>query len=270
MYVDFYSLERPVQDRFSDATRSIGLPAPILWEPPSPNTGGSWLLGAVGLLAALGWAVAHGFGSLDSSVALAPALFAVGYAVAVAGIAYCLLRFLGGLSARAAIPYRPGLYLFPAGVFDAREDPIRVYLHPDLTDASVVDGTRLRINSAQGQFVFRLPNADTATQAKEAFDRAREMYEQAARSEHRREQAMLDPLVDSGFSSPFSPKQRLGRRLPWWGRAALPIALIAGAVLGPGLWEVRNVASESRMYAAAFKEGTVASLRAYVARGGPP
>lgn len=80
---------------------------------------------------------------------------------------------------------------------------------------------------------------------------------------------MLDPLVDSGFSSPFSPKQRLGRLAPWWAKAALPIALIAGAVVGPGLWALRNLASERRMYSTAANAGTVDSLRAYVARGGP-
>jgi hypothetical protein len=54
MDVDFYRLERPIQDRFSDATRSIGLPTPILWEAPSANTGASWLLIAAPALGALG------------------------------------------------------------------------------------------------------------------------------------------------------------------------------------------------------------------------
>src|SRR5262252_2032160 len=102
MNVDFYSLERPVQDRFSDATRSIGLPTPILWEPASPNTGAAWALGVVPLVGLLGWGMVRGFGSLESPVALAPAVFALGYGVAVAAIAYCLLRMFGGRNARAA------------------------------------------------------------------------------------------------------------------------------------------------------------------------
>lgn len=269
MEVDFYRLERPIQDRFSDATRSIGLPAPILWEAPQANTGANWLLLSVPVATGLVWLLVHGFGSLQSPFALEPAAFAFGYALAVAAIVYCQLRMFGVRSARAAIPYRPGLYLFPAGVFDARHDPIRVFLHPDLKGASVVDGTSLRVSSSQGEFVFRLPDADTAAQARDTFERAREMYEQAARSEHRREQAMLDPLVDSGFSSPFSPKQRLGRQLPWWSKAAVPVAIAAGVVLGPALWKFRNVASERRMFSAAFASGTVDDFRAYLARGGP-
>ncbi|HVW27647.1 MAG TPA: hypothetical protein VHC69_19915 [Polyangiaceae bacterium] len=269
MEVDFYRLERPVQDRFSDATRSIGLPAPILWEAPAANTGAKWLLLSAPIAIGVVWGLVHGFGSLESPFALEPAAFAVGYAVAVAAIAYFLLRMFGVRSARASIPYRPGLYLFPAGVFDARHDPIRVFLHPDLKGVSVVDGSSLRVSSSQGEFVFRLPNADTAAQARDTFERAREMYEQAARSEHRREQAMLDPLVDSGFSSPFSPKQRLGRRLPWWSKAAVPVAVVAGMLIGFGLWKVRNVASERRLFAAALSSGTVEDFRAYLSRGGP-
>ena len=269
MEVDFYRLERPVQDRFSDATRSIGLPAPILWEAPQSNSGVSWLLLAAPVGVLVAWALVRGFGSLESPLALEGAGFALAYAVGVAAIAYCLLRMLGGRSAKAAIPYRPGLYLFPAGVFDARHDPIQVYLHPELKSVSIVDGTRLRISSSQGEFVFRLPDADTAAQAREAFERAREMYEQAARSEHRREQAMLDPLVDSGFSSPFSPKQRLGRSEPWWSKARVPLALTIGVLLGPALWKVRNVGSEQRMFDAALASGTVEAFRDYLARGGP-
>ena len=269
MEVDFYRLERPVQDRFSDATRSIGLPAPILWEAPDANSGSQWLLFSAPVAAALLWALVHGFGDLQSPFALEPVLFAVGYAVAVAAITYCLLRMFGMRSARASIPYRPGLYLFPAGIFDARNDPIRVFLHPELNGVSVVDGTRLRVSSSQGEFLFRLPDADMAVQARDTFERAREMYEQAMRSEHRREQAMLDPLVDSGFSSPFSPKQRLGRSSPWWSKAAVAVALATGVVLGPGLWKVRNVASERRLFDAALTSGTVEDFRAYLARGGP-
>ena len=269
MEVDFYRLERPVQDRFSDATRSIGLPAPILWEAPAANGGVPWLLLAVPISIALVWALVHGFGSLESPLAIAPVAFAAGYAVAVSAVTYCLLRMFGGRSARASIPYRPGLYLFPAGVFDARTDPIRVFLHPELKGASVVDGTTLRVASSQGEFVFRLPDPSTAEQARETFERAREMYQHAARSEHRREQAMLDPLVDSGFSSPFSPKQRLGRSSPWWVKAAVPMALVVGVVVGPGLWKLRNVASERRMFSSALTTGTVDSFRAYLARGGP-
>lgn len=269
MDVDFYRLERPIQDRFSDATRSIGLPTPILWEAPPSTAGASWFLIATPIFLTLGWAIVHGFGSLESAYAIAPVGFAAGYGLAVAAIAYCLLRLFAGRSARAAIPYRPGLYLFPAGVFDARNDPIRVFLHPELQGASIVDGTRLKVSSTHGEFVFRLPDADTAAQARDAFEKARGMYDQAARSEHRREQAMLDPLVDSGFSSPFSPKHRLGRQSPWWAKGALPVALIAGATLGPGLWALRNLASEQRLYSAAVGTATVESLRAYVARGGP-
>jgi len=268
MDVDFYTLERAVQDRFSDATRAIGVPTPIVREAPEDRRGAYWTAAAVTTAGALTMWVIQGVGELGSSVAIAPVGFAVGFALAGAVVAYCVLRALSLRHARAAVPYEPGLYLFPAGVFDARSEPMRVFLHPELKAASVVDGTKLRIATAAGEFVFRLPDPAVAEQAKTAFQQAGEQYSQAVRTANRREQAMLDPLIDSGFSSPFSPKLKLSRREPVWAKLSLPLALAIGALLGPALWKTRNVVSERRLYAQAREQNDAAGYRAYLARGG--
>jgi hypothetical protein len=268
MDVDFYSLDRPVQDRFSDATRAIGVPTPIVRESPEDRRWMYWLVAAVAILFGLSSSVVHGVGELESSVAIAPAGFAVAFAVAAAAAAYCVLQVLALRNARAVVPYEPGLYLFPAGVFDARSDPIRVFLHPELKDTSVVEGSKLRIVTDGGEFVFRLPDPGIAAQAKSALQHAGELYSQAVQTSNRREQAMLDPLVDSGFSSPFSPRLKLAKREPVWAKLSLPLAVAIGILVGPALWKGRNAVSEGRLYASALRQNDVPGYRAYLARGG--
>jgi hypothetical protein len=269
MDVDFYTLERSVQDRFADATRSIGLPTPILREEPEDRGVALWLAAATALAAALVFLLLRGIGSLESELSIAPLPFAAIYAVAAGAVAYCVLRALALGNARSSIPYRPGLYLFPAGVFDARQEPIRVFLHPDLNGAALGPANDLRVTTRGGELVFRLPDAGVAGQALEAFERAREQYALAIQSDNRRELAMLDPLVDSGFSSPFSPQHRILRNDPVWAKWSLVVALVIGAVVGPSLWVSRNAVSAQRMYAAATLRNDAAGYRAYVARRGP-
>jgi hypothetical protein len=269
MDVDFYTLERPVQDRFSDATRSIGVPTPIVREPPVERGSSYWFAAAAFILAGfVGW-VLRGFGSLESAKAIVPLPFAAGYALLAGAVAFCLLRAAALRNSRATLPYQPGLYLFPAGVFDARTERLRVFRHPELRGAAV-DGRSIRVTAEGGEFVLRLPTAESAGLVLRAFESGREQFEQATQSANRREQAMLDPLVDSGFSSPFSPQLRLLRGEPLWAKLgpALGLAIVLGAWAGPAVWKARNVLSERRIYAAARGRDTASAYRAYLARGG--
>ncbi|HEX7669284.1 MAG TPA: hypothetical protein VF395_06875, partial [Polyangiaceae bacterium] len=223
MDVDFYTLERPVQDRFSDATRSIGVPTPIVREPPAGRSSSYWLVAAAFILAGfVGW-VLRGFGSLESAKAIVPIPFAAGYAALAGVVVFCLLRAAALRSARATLPYQPGLYLFPAGIFDARTERLRVFRHPDLRGATL-EGRAIRVTAEGEQFLLNLPTTESAEVALGAFESAREQFERAMRSANRREQAILDPLVDSGFSSPFSPQLRLVRRAPLWAKLSVGIA----------------------------------------------
>jgi hypothetical protein len=116
--------------------------------------------------------------------------------------------------------------------------------------------------------LFRLPDATTAEQAKGGFLEARRQYEAALDAKNRREEAMLDPLVDSGFSSPFSPRAPITHRQPAWVKATIFIALGIGVVLGPLVWKLRNAASEKQLYTLALEHNDVPAYQAYIARGG--
>jgi hypothetical protein len=270
MDVDFYSLERPVQDRFADATRSIGLPAPILREPPRDFRAAMWFAGSAVSVAVLVVLIVRGFGNLASPVAIAPVVHAIGYAGVASLAIFCALMGVAIQSERARIPYRPGLYLFPAGIIDARAEPLRVFRQEQLRECTVTDGARVEVRvDGAGPFVFSVPQAGLAEQVKGVLEQARTQYEQAKKAENRRELAMLDPLVDSGFSSPFSPKAPIVRQRPLWTKLVPLCAVAAGTALGFGLWKVRNVASEQLLYRAARSRDDVEAYQAYLARGGP-
>src|SRR5262249_9290739 len=150
------------QDRFADATRAIGLPTPILREPPQDRRDLYWFAAALAVSAALVSIVLRGFGDPANPLVLAPPLYIGVYAALAGGAAFCLLRGLSNRNSRASTPYRPGLYLFPAGVFDARSEPIRVFLHPDLRETAVVDGSSVRVGAAGGEFLFRAADPQAA------------------------------------------------------------------------------------------------------------
>jgi hypothetical protein len=153
-------------------------------------------------------------------------------------------------------------------VFDARSEPIRAFRHPEIRELSVVEARRVRVRVENGEYTFDLPDSSTAEDARALFDKAREQYETARRTENRRELAMLDPMVDSGFSSPFSPTLALSKDDPVWARFAVVFAVIVGVVLGPVLWRARNVLSERRIFTEVVAADNVESYRAYLSRGG--
>src|SRR5262245_35223861 len=156
MDVDFYRLERPVQDRFADATRSIGLPTPIVREPARDFRVIGWILVGAAAAGALVWTVSRDFGALERPLAIAPSWLAFVYSIETAAVVLSVLRAAGAWNLRSTLPYRPGLYLFPVGVIDARAAPLRVFRHPVLRDVALVGSTELRISIDGGAFVFRL------------------------------------------------------------------------------------------------------------------
>jgi hypothetical protein len=268
MDVDFYRLERPVQDRFADATRSIGLPTPIVREPARDFRIVGWIFGTAAALFALVWTVSRDFGALDRPLAIAPSWLAFVYSIEIAAVVLSALRAAGAWNARSLLPYRPGLYLFPVGVVDARTAPLKVFRHPVLRDVAVTGNTDLRITIDGGAFVFRLSDATAAEHAKGGFLEARRQYEAALDAKNRREEAMLDPLVDSGFSSPFSPRAPITHREPAWVKATILIALGIGVVVGPLVWKLRNAASEKQLYTIALERNDAPAYQQYIARGG--
>lgn len=267
--VDFYRLERPVQDRFADSTRGIGVPVPLVRVAPVERQAAYWAGAAAFPLLVLAVLVSVGFGRLDHPWALAPG-WMLGVYVALAVVAvFCALRAWAIRFRQATRPYRAGLYLFPVGVVDARREPFRVYRLPEIESVDASEST-LRVQVASGEtFSFPMEGSGAAMEAQRGIEESRELYDKARARHDRRELAKLDPVIDSGFSSPFSPKLPLVKKVPLWDRLAPILALVVGATTAVGVWKMRNVLSERRLFETAKAEDTVRGYRAYVARGGP-
>jgi len=268
--IDFFQLERPIQERFVEATRGAAAPAPLALAPLGHDRRFlTWLLtGVVALIAAvllLRW----GFGDLAHRYALVPGLFGVAYG---ALFALGALGFLGAAAryrGARAVPYRPALYLFPVGVIDARAPQFSVARVSEQSQVSV-DVERRCLRVVIEGHVFQFPTTDLALaeQAARAIEQVRERLAETGPDSTTREQALIDPLVDNGFKNPFAPTDAMRKQSPLWVKLWVPIALALGAALGFAALHTRNTLSEARLYAAARGADSVEAYRAYLARGG--
>lgn len=267
--VDFYRLPRSVQDRFIRATRG-DVPVPLMVFRPPNRAPVAWMVtGVVLLLVPLGLGLV-GFGSLSSRFAVQSLTWAGAYAATTVLGAFCILRGIQLRQRSASTPYRPWIFLFPSGVVDAREPRLRVASLDEFEGTETVKGSPVvAVKFSRGvRYQFDVGDPGRVEQAVSALEEARRRWTESAQSESPRDRSLLDPLVDSGYSSPFSPTAQLvaPRGLPVWLLLAIP--LIAGAVIGAGGWLVRNRISESRMYLAARRANTAEGYRAYLAYGG--
>src|SRR5262245_25736593 len=91
--VEFFTLARPVQERFVESSRGSSAPAPIaVARPPLDLAPVLWGAGSATLLLACAALTKLGYGDLDSSVALAPVRYLAIYAALLTGSAVCAFR----------------------------------------------------------------------------------------------------------------------------------------------------------------------------------
>src|SRR5580704_2651006 len=108
--IDFYKLERPVQERFIGSVNGSGLPAPILRTSEPPRAPLMWLgASGAGLLLVL-LLFRLGFGSLDSALAIQGVVWLVVYVALLGGAAFGVLRALAIAREHAKSPFRRGVY----------------------------------------------------------------------------------------------------------------------------------------------------------------
>ncbi len=268
--VDFYKLTRPVQERFLGSVRGSGMPVPIMEVPIGPREPYAWL--GLSAFASLLLLVLYflGYGSLTSSFAIQGKWTIAAY-VLVTLIALGIVRALSVWRDVRVLPYRPGVYVFPIGVIDARRHKMRVY---HLAELSQVEGPgaaqQFVLAFTNGpRFVFPAPDAAKAEQALRSLNAARtQHFEATSARESIRPKAIaaIDPLQDGGFASPLVPKTSIARHIPLWARSWL-VAPTIGFLVGHALWTGRNIWSDGRMFEAARAKNDVASYRAYLAGG---
>jgi hypothetical protein len=267
--MDFYELSRAVQDRFTASIRGEGQPRPLLaLGAGPPREALLWAaIGAGGLLF-LALLVDLGFGNLKSSLALHPAPFAGVYALLAATVAISSMKVLAVMKRRWALPYKPGVYLFPAGVIDAKSDKLRMFPLSRLV-TPMIQNRKLTLAFPEGQtFIFTLLVSGHTAEVQKTIEDAQASVEKAHAAGDKKGLGVLDPLVDIGVVNPFAPTSRLPRYTPLWARQMWFVGALVGAVVAPGIWLLRNFVSDRQMLAQANKAKDADSFKAYLVRGG--
>lgn len=267
--IDFFRLERSLQDRFVEAASGSVPPTPLAFKParPRPLVFAWWAGCALSIALAIAL-LAYGFGSLESSLAILSGAWAVVLALLVAVGVFAGLRALALDHDRDSLPYRAGVYLFPIGVVDAETEVVRIHRFPDLKDVTRRD-RRISLTFEGGaQFDFDTPDPALAEQVRQQVEQHHQRVSGHSGPPSSRQLAALDPLADTGFRSPFTPADPRRKSSPRWLRLGWIEALLAGALLGPLAWKARNYLSEENLYASARSRDTSVAYRQYLERGG--
>lgn len=266
--IEFYDLPRPVQERFVAASQASLAPAPLAMRPAPKYVGARWFIAcALGFSLTAAFAF-YGFGDLKHPSALATGVHALIYCL---GFTLSFASLTRGLTLRdraLSLPFARGTYLFPMGVVEANSSALNVH---SLADLRTVEATAaaLSVTFVDGtSFDFPAQDQGQADAAKRAVNESQERLDEATRADSQRHMAALDPLLRTNFPSPFSQDVPFKRPTTVWSIGLLGMAIVSGAALGVGVWEVRNKLSARKLAASARALDTTAAYREYLERGG--
>jgi hypothetical protein len=270
--IDFFTLPRPVQERFAAATRRTAPPAPLLFK-PAPRTTVWALLGGSGLLLLVAVLVMRaGWGDVESSVALHGVKMIVVDLLLLAGAAYGVVHAMSLIKAADTLPYLPGTYLFPGCVVEASGRTLRVWSVSDAEGFEVVSspsfGLALVMREGGGRVVVPAGSHEEAERAEKTLIGLRPTLAKATAEDDPHMLAEMDPLHDSAMSSPIGPSERMAYSLPAWTRFDWAIAAGIGVALGLILVESRNALSDESMFRSVTAAASAGSFQAYLSQGG--
>lgn len=259
--IDFYTLSRVVQDRFVSSTGGAFSPVPICIRHGGTGIAPKFLAAsAAGFLFWVAfWFV--GFGSLESAASMHGVALLLGHALGFFGLAFGVLYFLTYNLREKSLPYRPGVYLFPACLVDARTRQLVVHPIAELSGvAPQGDGVRVTFKDGAFEFPGAGPVAARIESSKGDFAAAEERADA-------NELVTLDPLYNPRFSSPVGPREPYVERAPVWAKLPWAIALGVAFALAVPSWLVHNHLSDGSMFRKAAAVDSVESYTAYLVRG---
>jgi hypothetical protein len=265
---NFYEFTRPVQERFIGSVNGTGMPTPLLERRGGPALPFHWLgLSAGGLLLTF-ILYPIGLGSLESRMAIQSFVILLLYIGGIAALGFGILMTAKAWREIKVLPFRPGIYVFPIGVVDAREYILKIF---PLSEISNVEQTanELVISLEGGnRFAFPFPSINEIKSAADRLDGARSHLQQAMGARESLKPGALagiDPF--HGAASPFVPNKPLLRDVPLWAKVPWAFAAAGGVLLGLLIWFSRNNLGDRRLYAAALERNDVAAYQAYLLRG---
>ena len=265
--VDFYKLPRAIQDRFVGSVMSGFPPAPLLAIKGAKPTRLVWLALTGVCLVALVIVTRVGYGALDSGLALHSGKALLLYAALIFGLAFGLVQAFARVVRERALPYRAGIYLFPACLIDARSDQFKVYSTQDLAGVDAQGGSIRVAFSGGTQFLFPCADPTGAPTIVSEVQTARDRAMHAKATEDPKELVAVDPLHNPRFSSPVGPRDPYDMRRPPWKKLGPVVALAVAAIVAPTLWALRNNGSDKTLYARATQANDTDSYRLYLERG---
>ena len=265
----FFNLPRPIQERFIESTRGNGAPKPLLYQAPAQNLWALVLAFTGGFLFALCAVLARiGFGNLNHRWALNPPFAILAYSGLLCAAGATLVGAVRNWNRDSNVPFRRGLYIFPVGVINARSATLEMHPIQELIELST-RGTRLRTRFSDGAcFEFRRVDPQRAGKIKVTLLDAQQQLKASTSELSSRDQALLDPLYDTGYKNPFSPHESMLPAAIVWNKHWFLLAVVIGAAAGFGLWKLRNLRSADYLYIHARVIDTPSAYRAYLARGG--
>ena len=258
-----------MQERFISSAKGTAPPAPILQRKGATKAQFVFAGIAAGALLTLLIVFLNGFGVLGKGASVQPYSSLLLYAILFFLVVFGVLRALGSLLEARALPFAPGVYVFPMCLVDARTKHMGVAPMTDL--AKVEPATKdapVRL-SYKGIGTFEFPvGAEPAEQLKFQFEVAQEQAKHAKESEDEAELVTLDPFYEpKRFVAPIGPQDPLIERVPPWAKFGWAIALAAAGALGPALFLIRNRESDDATLARAKEDGSPDAFRAYLANG---
>jgi hypothetical protein len=264
--VDFFTLQRPIQERFVASAKGQGAPAPLMIAPPRPAYAAiGWGLGSFALVISWAFAVSVGYGVLESPFALQPEWMLAVHAGLMMAATACGFRARAVLQKSTRLPFPPGIYLFPIGVIDAQASPFGVHTWDELKNMQF-SSSGATLSFAGGRFDFKAKAGTPISELERRLNEYRAQLTSGPREE--RDLVLFDPLLDNGYRNPFSPRESM---MPP-PRARLPVAALVGILVaglcGAGSFFVRNSYGATALLTKARTANSVEGYQAYLARGG--
>lgn len=266
----FYTLKRPLQERFIAATKGLTVPAPLAHQPLQTRFPLLWIAGSVAGLVVFFLVLGLGYGRLDSGLALVPSWVFGVYGLLVAVAVWCGVQAWVQYQRQHRSPFIYGVYLFPGVVVDARTPNLDTYSLTDggsLTEGgtAVVQGRNLVVRAEGRAWTFGMASDGEALELKGQFEAAlRDAVAGAAGAEWHR----FDPFAEPRYSSPLTSRDRMSPFSPKWVKWSPVIAAVAATVVAPAAGMTRNLLSERRMYNTAIERNTSTAYLDYLNRAG--
>ncbi len=266
--IDFYQLERTAQERFVGSVNGAGLPAPIVGTTSEPVAPRVWIGASAACFVLLIAVLITGYGNLHSRLAILGPIGLAALVVLASLVTFGLVRAAALSREHRASPFRPGVYVFPVGLIDARKTILHLYPIEDLAGVFGPDARGLTLDFGGRLFSFPVADPARVTLVKEQLAAARTAIGEAgAARESIRPKALaaLDPL--QGYANPLASSDGMTRPVVPWAGLAWAIAGLSGLVLGGTLWMLRNTKSDDAMFAHAVLADDPDSFRGYLERG---